>query len=194
MWPQDWKRSVFNPIPKKGNAKECSNYCTIALISHARKVMLKILQARLQLSQILWHLKLKPGSPCASQLTPACLLLPAEALGRGECPKRKPVVSFSPWNPPAVLQTTSPQIQVSLGSYCSAYHHLIPPLSGLSPQWFPTVFRARKFKFLRKIPRVPQIWLLHNLFLLFPTRNSFQEQISSWEFRTSLELWDLREY
>ena len=48
QWPQDWKRSVFFPIPKKGNAKECSNYCTIALISHASKVMLKILQARLQ--------------------------------------------------------------------------------------------------------------------------------------------------
>ena len=47
-WPQDWKRSVFIPITKKGNAKECSNYCTIALISHASKVMLKILQARLQ--------------------------------------------------------------------------------------------------------------------------------------------------
>ena len=46
--PQDWKRSVFIPIPKKGNAKECSNYCTIALISHTSKVMLKILQARLQ--------------------------------------------------------------------------------------------------------------------------------------------------
>ena len=48
QWPQDWKRSVFIPIPKKGNAKECSNYCTIALISHASKVMLKLLQARLQ--------------------------------------------------------------------------------------------------------------------------------------------------
>ena len=46
--PQDWKRPVFVPIPKKGNVKECSNYCTIALISHASKVMLKILQARLQ--------------------------------------------------------------------------------------------------------------------------------------------------
>ena len=42
QWPQDWKRSVFIPIPKKGNAKECSNYCTIALISHASKAMLKI--------------------------------------------------------------------------------------------------------------------------------------------------------
>ena len=48
QWPQDWKRSVFIPIPKKDNAKECSNYRTIALISHASKVMLKILQARLQ--------------------------------------------------------------------------------------------------------------------------------------------------
>ena len=43
-WPQDWERSVFIPIPKKGNAKECSNYCTVALISHSRKIMLKILQ------------------------------------------------------------------------------------------------------------------------------------------------------
>ena len=48
QWPQDWKRSVFIPISKKGNAKECSNYCTIALNSHTSKVMLKILQARLQ--------------------------------------------------------------------------------------------------------------------------------------------------
>ena len=48
QWPQNWKRIVFILIPKKGNAKECSNYHTIALISHARKVMLKILQARLQ--------------------------------------------------------------------------------------------------------------------------------------------------
>ena len=50
QWPQDWKRSVFILIPKKGNAKECSNYHTVALISHASKVMLKILQARLQQS------------------------------------------------------------------------------------------------------------------------------------------------
>ena len=48
QWPQDWKRSVFIPIPKKGNAKECPNYGIIALISHTSKVMLKILQARLQ--------------------------------------------------------------------------------------------------------------------------------------------------
>ena len=48
QWPQHWKRSIFIPIPKKGNAKECSNYHTIVLISHASKVILKILQARLQ--------------------------------------------------------------------------------------------------------------------------------------------------
>ena len=48
QWPQDWKSSIFIPITKKGNAKECSNYCTIALISYTSKVILKILQARLQ--------------------------------------------------------------------------------------------------------------------------------------------------
>ena len=48
QWPWDWKRSVFILIPKKGNAKECSTYCTVALISHASKIILKILQARLQ--------------------------------------------------------------------------------------------------------------------------------------------------
>ena len=49
QWPQDWKRSVFIPVPKKGNARECSNYHTIALILHTGKVIFKILQARLQL-------------------------------------------------------------------------------------------------------------------------------------------------
>ena len=48
QWPRDWKRLILISIPKKGNAKECSNYCTIALISHASKVVLKLLQARLQ--------------------------------------------------------------------------------------------------------------------------------------------------
>ena len=48
LWPQDWKRTVFIPIPKNANAKECSNYCTVAFISQTSKVMLKILQARLQ--------------------------------------------------------------------------------------------------------------------------------------------------
>ena len=55
QWTQDWKRSVFIPVPKKGHAKECSNYCRIALISHASKVMLKILQARLQ-QYVYWEL------------------------------------------------------------------------------------------------------------------------------------------
>ena len=67
QWPQDWKRSIFIPIPKKGNAKECSNCCTIALISHASKVMLKILQARLQQYEVHFQmLKLvleKPEEP-----------------------------------------------------------------------------------------------------------------------------------
>ena len=59
QWPQDWKRSVFILIPKKGNAKECSNYCTTALISHASSVMLKILQARLQqyVNRELWDVQ-----------------------------------------------------------------------------------------------------------------------------------------
>ena len=48
QWPQDWKRSVFIPVPKKGNVQKCSNYHTVALISHVSKVMLKILQTRLQ--------------------------------------------------------------------------------------------------------------------------------------------------
>ena len=61
QWPQDWKRSVFIPIQKKGKAKECSSYCTIALISHASKVMLKILQARLQ-QYMNWELSdVQPG-------------------------------------------------------------------------------------------------------------------------------------
>ena len=55
QWPQDWKRSVFIPIPKKGNAKDRSNYCTVALISHASKAMFKILQARLQ-QYVNWEL------------------------------------------------------------------------------------------------------------------------------------------
>ena len=52
QWPQDWKKSIFIPIPKKDNAKECSNYHTIAFISHTSKVMLKILQAGLQLCEL----------------------------------------------------------------------------------------------------------------------------------------------
>ena len=61
QWPQDWKRSIFIPIPKKGNPKECSNYSMIALISHASKVMLKILQARLQQYVNREHPDVQPG-------------------------------------------------------------------------------------------------------------------------------------
>ena len=61
QWPQDCKRSVFFPVPKKGNAKECSNYRTIALISHASKVILKILQARLQQYMICELPEVQPG-------------------------------------------------------------------------------------------------------------------------------------
>ena len=61
QWPQDWKRSFFIPVPKKGNVKECSNYCTIALISHSSKVMLKILQTRFQLYVIHEHPDVQAG-------------------------------------------------------------------------------------------------------------------------------------
>ena len=79
QWPQDWKRSVFILIPKKGNAKECSNYCTIALISHASKVMLKILQARLQ--QYMNHelpdvqLGFRKGRGTRDQISSICLIM-----------------------------------------------------------------------------------------------------------------------
>ena len=94
-WPQDWKRSVFIPTPKKGNAKGRSNYCTTALISHASKVMLKILQARLQsiclqcgrpgfkswVGKIPWRRKW--------QSTP--ILLPGKSHGQ------RSLVGYSPW-------------------------------------------------------------------------------------------------
>ena len=79
QWPQDWKTSVFIPIPKKGNAKEYSNYCMIALISHASKVMLKILQARLQqyvnhkLPYV--HAGLKKGRGTRNQITNICWII-----------------------------------------------------------------------------------------------------------------------
>ena len=77
--PQDWKRSLFIPIPKKGNAKECSNYHTIALISHASKIMLKILQARLQ-QYMNWELPnvqagFKKGRGMKDQITNICCIM-----------------------------------------------------------------------------------------------------------------------
>ena len=79
QWPQDWKRSVFIPIPKKGNAKECSNYHTIALISHIGKVMLKILQVRLQ-QYMNWELVvvqawLRKGRGTRDQIANICWII-----------------------------------------------------------------------------------------------------------------------
>ena len=79
QWPQDWKRSVFIPIPKKGNAKECSNYCTIALISYTSKGMLKILQARLQqyMNQELSDVQagFRKGKGTRSQIAKVCWII-----------------------------------------------------------------------------------------------------------------------
>ena len=97
QWPQDWKRSVYIPTPKKGNAKECSNYCTIELISHTSKVILKILQARLkqyvnrelpdvqacfrkgrgtrdQIANICWIIKKAEKSRCSRKTSNSALL------------------------------------------------------------------------------------------------------------------------
>ena len=84
QWPQDGNRSVFIPVPKKGNAKECSNYCTIALISHTRKIMLKILQGRLQ-QYMNWEfpdvqagfrsLKKKKGRRTRDQIAKICWII-----------------------------------------------------------------------------------------------------------------------
>ena len=79
QWPQDWKRSVFIPIPKKGNAKEYSNYCTIVLISYASKVMLKILQARFQqyVNRELPHVQVRfrKGRGTRDQITNICWII-----------------------------------------------------------------------------------------------------------------------
>ena len=79
QWPQDWKRSVFIPIPKKGNAKECSNHHTIALKSHASKEMLKILQVRLQ-QYVNWELQdvqagFKKGRGTRDQIANICWII-----------------------------------------------------------------------------------------------------------------------
>ena len=77
QWPQDWKRSIFIPIPKKGNAKECSNYRTIALISHASKVMFKIPQARLwccrRLLRVPWTAR-RSNQSIRKEISPGCSL------------------------------------------------------------------------------------------------------------------------
>ena len=79
QWPQDWKRAVFIPIPKKGYAKECSNYCTLALVLHASKVMLKILQVRIQqyvnreLSEV--HAGFRKGRGIRDQIANICWII-----------------------------------------------------------------------------------------------------------------------
>ena len=86
QWPQDWKRSVFIPIPKKGIAKECSNYCTNAFISHASKVMLKILQGRLQeylnheLSDV--QTRFRKGRGTRNQIASICWIIEKESSGK----------------------------------------------------------------------------------------------------------------
>ena len=79
QWPEDWKRSVFTPIPKKGNAKECSNYHTIGLISHTRQVMFKFLQARLQ-QHVNWELpdvqaRFRKGKGTWDQIANLCWII-----------------------------------------------------------------------------------------------------------------------
>ena len=79
QWSQDWKRSVFIPIPNKSNAKECSNYCTIVLISYANKVILRILQARLQqyMNQELWDVQagFRKGRGTRDQIANICWII-----------------------------------------------------------------------------------------------------------------------
>ena len=86
QWPQDWERSVFIPIPKKGNAKECSNYHTIALISHASKEILKILQASLQqyLNQELLDVQavLRKGRGTRGQIANICWVIDKKGKSR----------------------------------------------------------------------------------------------------------------
>ena len=99
QWPQDWKRSVFIPVPKKGNAKECSNYCTVALISHTSRVMLKILQARLQqymnyeLPDVQARFRKGRGGtiPWRRKWQPTPVFLPGKSHGRWS------LVGYCPW-------------------------------------------------------------------------------------------------
>ena len=88
QWTQDWKRSAFIPIPKKGNAKECSNYCTITLISHASKVMLKILQARPQQYMKRAHVDLTSLAP--HERLPEILVVPREKTPTGAAARGNP--------------------------------------------------------------------------------------------------------
>ena len=103
-WPQDWKRSVFIPIPKKGNAKECSNYCTVALISHASKVMLKILQARLQQYRSINFQMFKPDLEKEEEPE---IKFPTPVGSKKQESSRKPSISASLFMPePLTVQIT----------------------------------------------------------------------------------------
>ena len=119
QWPQDWKRSVFIPIPKKGNVIECSNYRTIALISHAGKVMLKFLQARLQ--QYVNH-ESTTGIPVFPILNPPPTSLPSHPSGSSQCTSpERPVPCIKPG---LAIPFTYDILHVSM-----PFSQIIPPLS-----------------------------------------------------------------
>ena len=107
QWPRDWKRSVFTPVPKKGIAKECSDYCTIALISHASKVMLKILQGRLQqyVSRELPYVQtgFRKGRGTRNQIANICCLIEKQVNSR----KTPTSASLSTLKPLTVWITTN---------------------------------------------------------------------------------------
>ena len=129
QWPQDWKRSVFIPIPKKGNAKECSNYCTIVLISHATKVMLKILQARLQQYVNCELPDVQAGRGTRDQISNICW----------NVKKAREFHSFEPWcwrrllrvpwttrrSNQSILKEVSPECSLSVHSVLQYFGHLM---------------------------------------------------------------------
>ena len=108
QWPQDWKRSVFILNPKKGNAKECSDYCKISLISHASKVMLKILQARLQ-QYMNWELPdaqtgFRKGRTTRNQIANNCWIIES---AKQLHTQKSTSASFTTWKPLSVWTTTN---------------------------------------------------------------------------------------
>ena len=147
QWPQDWKRSVFIPVPKKGNAKDCSNYRTVVLISHASKVMLKILQARLQ-QYINWELTDVQFSSVA-QL----------------CPTLCDPMNRSTWGLPVhhqLPQSTQTHVHWVSGAIQSSY-----PLSFLSPPALNLSQHQGLFKWvssLHQVAKVLEFQLQHQSF------------------------------
>ena len=112
--------------------------------------------------------KIEATAPASWLRSPSCSLWrlwkETNALRGGLRPEILPVVSFSPPKTASRASDYMPRDSDLSAPACSAYHHLIPPLSALSLQCFPTVFRVRKFKFLRKTLKAPQIWLLHTFY------------------------------